>query len=143
MWLINQPTIDTFGFPQELLHTARKVKPNLLESATTKWSMEIFKGDDEKTLKPLDQTLIAQFKAEHLGKENEKWYKQLISKLAINTSFRKLWNTIDASDYHKKLYEYEYKLLKWPNGKKITYHVFDSKLVFDKRFIVVLYLQEK
>ena len=142
MLLINQPTIDIFGFPQELLQTARKVKPNLLESVTTKWPMEIFKGDDKKTLKPLAETLVAQFKAEHLGKENEKWYKQLINNLSNNEVFRKLWNTISASDYHKKLSEYEYKLIKWPNGKIITYHVFDSKLVFDKRFIAVLYLQE-
>jgi transcriptional regulator with XRE-family HTH domain len=142
MLLVNQPTIDIFGFPQDLLQTAKKMKPNLLESAISDWKIEIFKGDDKETLKPLAQTLIAQFKAEHLGKENEKWYKLLINKLSAHAPFRKLWNTIDAKDYHKKLYEYEYKQIKWPNGKTITYHVFDSKLVFDRRFIVVLYLKE-
>jgi transcriptional regulator with XRE-family HTH domain len=142
MLLINQPTIDIFQFPQELLKTAPKIKPNLLESVIKDWQIEILKGDDKNNLKPLAQTLVAQFKAEHLGKENERWYKQLISKLSSNEYFRKLWNTIDASNYHKKLYEYEYKMVRWPNGKTATYHVFDSKLVSDRRFIVVLYLQE-
>ena len=141
--LINQPAIDIFKFPQELLRIVRKINFNVLGGAATKWPMEIFKGDDKDTLKPLDQTLVAQFKAEHLGKENEKWYKHLVNSFMGDASFRKLWDTIDATDYHKKLYDYEYKLIKWPNGKIITYHIFDSKLVFDRRFIVVLYLQEK
>lgn len=139
--LINQATIDVFGFPQALLKTAYKVKPNLLENVAMDWKIEIFKGDDEKTLRPLEETLVAQFKVEHLGHENDKWYKQIITKLAASEKFRKLWSTIDAKDYHKKLFEYEYKVVRWPKTGKIkTYHVFDSKLVFDRRFIVVLYL---
>jgi transcriptional regulator with XRE-family HTH domain len=142
--LINQPTVDVFNFPKELLlKTALKIKPNLLEITIRDWHIEIFKGDDKKTLKPLAQTLVAQFKTEQLGRENEKWYNQLIGNLSKNSTFRNLWNTIDAGDYHKKLFEYEYKLVKWPNSKTITYHVFDSKLVSDRRFIVVLYLQDK
>lgn len=35
------------------------------------------------------------------------------------------------------------KTLKWPNGKETIYHVFDSRLVKDRRFIAVLYLQDK
>jgi transcriptional regulator with XRE-family HTH domain len=143
MWLVNRPTIDVFGFPQDLLKTIRKANLNTLGTATRNWDMEILKGDDKKNLRSFAQTLIAQFKAEHLGAENEKWYKQLIDKLAKDSSFSKLWNSIGAKDYHKKLYEYEYKSIKRQDGKTINYHIFDSKLVFDRRFDVILYLQDK
>jgi transcriptional regulator with XRE-family HTH domain len=140
--LINQPTVDVFRFPQELTKPTQNLRPNLLGIIIKKWHIEIFKGDNGENLKPLTETLIPQFKAEHLGAENEKWYKKLVNSLLSNAEFLNLWNKQDAKDYHKKLYEYEYKMLKWPNGKKTAYNVFDSRLVQDRRFIVVLYLQE-
>lgn len=140
---INQPAIDVFGFPQKLLDNVHKININLLDYLITPKEIEILKGDDKDTLKPLDQTMIAQFKAEHLGKENERWYKEIITRLVKNDEFRHLWNSVTANNYHKKLYEYEYKMVKYPKTNKILrYHVFDSKLVFDKRFSVTLYLED-
>lgn len=141
--LINQSTVDIFRFPQELTRLKHEMRPNLLEIVIRDWHVKIFKGDSKKNLKPLTETLIPQFKTEHMGQENEKWYKKLTKDLSSNDSFRRLWNRMNINNYHKKLYEYEYKLIKWPNGKTIAYHVFDSRLVQDRRFIVVLYLPEK
>lgn len=142
--LMNQPTIDVFGFPPELFKKVSKLKPNLLENVISPWEMEIFKGDDKNSLKPFNETLVAQFKFEHIGQENERWYKQLVLKLADNESFRNLWSKIQSTDYHKKLSEYEYKEVRWPKSRKvIRYHVFDSKLVFDRRFTATLYLESK
>jgi len=138
----NQATIDTFGFPQNLLKNIQKININLLDYLTTPHEIEIFKGDDKDTLKPLDETMIAQFKAEHLGMENERWYKDLVAKLVKHDNLRHIWNTISANDYHKKLLEYEYKMIRFPKKDlEVHYHIFDSKLVFDKRFSVTLYLQ--
>lgn len=143
MLLVNQHAIDLFGFPQSYLRGVRKVNFNLLEGVTRKFPNETFKGNYRKDLKPMDSTLISQFKSEHLGKENEKWYKQLIKRYSTNPTFNTLWNTISANDHHEKLSEYEYVLKKWPDGKTVTHHVFESKLVSDKRFTVVLQLREK
>ncbi|MDP2586113.1 MAG: helix-turn-helix transcriptional regulator [Candidatus Levybacteria bacterium] len=140
--LVNQHAIDLFGFPQTFLKEVRKANINLLEGTIRKFPNETFKGNYKENLKPIAPTLISQFKSEHLGKENEKWYKELINRFSTNPSFNKLWNTISADDYHEKLSEYEYVLKKWPNGKIVTHHVFESTLVSDKRFTVVLQLRE-
>ena len=129
--LVNQHAIDLFGFPQAYLRGVRKANFNLLEGVTRKFPNETFKGNYKENLKPIAPTLISQFKSEHLGKEKEKWYKQLIKKYSVNPIFNKLWNTISANDHHEKLSEYEYVLKKWPNGKTVLHHVFESKLVSD------------
>jgi transcriptional regulator with XRE-family HTH domain len=141
--LINKSAIDIFGLPQEYLTNVREANLNLLEGTTIKFPNEILKGDDKKNIEPLAPTLVAQFKYEHLGNESEKWYRQLVNRLSINPYFNKLWNTISADDYHKKLSEYEYIVRKWPDGKIIAHHLFEPKLVSDRRFAVILYLQDK
>jgi len=107
--------------------------------------VDIFKGDDEKNLKPFPIAQTAQFKFEQTGRENDSWYKKLIGKLTKNPEFRKIWASVDQSIYHKKLLDYEYKEIKWPNNEKPEqkYHVFSSRLITDQRFQLTLYLPAK
>lgn len=137
--IVNQPTIDVFGYPPELIDP-KKLKMNILDFILYPKSMDIVKGHSKNQLKPYEQALIAQFKAEHLGRENEKWYKQLIQKYAKEEKFREIWSKIGLTDYHKRLYEYEYKILTWPDGRQKAFHVFNCNLVSDTRFVTVLYL---
>jgi transcriptional regulator with XRE-family HTH domain len=101
---------------------------------------EIFKGDDESSLQPRVQELISQFKAENLGWENHKWYKDIILKYSRDKRFLDIWNDIRVEDYKRRFLEYEYMLIKYPNGKEKRYHIIVSELLFDKRFIFIFYL---
>ncbi|EKD84991.1 MAG: transcriptional regulator, XRE family [uncultured bacterium] len=146
--LINQATVETFGFPRDFINQVPIVKPNLLEmviAPKTFMPVDIFKGDDEKNLKPFPIAQTAQFKFEQTGRENDSWYKKLIGKLTKNPEFRKIWASVDQSIYHKKLLDYEYKEIKWPNNEKPEqkYHVFSSRLITDQRFQLTLYLPAK
>jgi len=143
--MVNQPTIETFGFPKNFINQVLKIKPNLLEMVIAPkqfMPVDIFKGDNEKNLKSFPVAQVGQFKFEQLGRENDSWYKKLIGKLTKDERFRKLWQEVDQNTYHKKLLDYEYKIIKWPNREKPDkkYHVFSSRLISDQRFQVILYL---
>lgn len=141
---MNTKTADAFGFSEKLLKSIPKLKPNLLEFVIAPkevMPVEIFKGDDEESLQPFNIAQIAQFKVEQIGRENDSWYKKLIEKLAGNENFRKIWNEATVEIYHKKLLDYEYKVIKWPNSKKPIqkYNLFTTRLISDPRFQIVLY----
>lgn len=143
--MVNQAVIETFGFPKDFINQAPKVKPNLLEMVIAPkqfMPVEILKGDNEENLKPFAIAQTAQFKFEQLGRENDGWYKKLIGKLTKDPEFRKIWLNTDSKSYHKKMLDYEYKIIKWPNNEKpeVRYHVFSSRLISDQRFQLVLYL---
>lgn len=143
--MVNQAVVETFGFPKDFISQVPKLKPNLLELVIAPKELlpvEIFKGDDEKNLKPFAIAQTAQFKFEQLGREGDGWYKKLIGKLTKDPEFRKIWLNTNSKTYHKKMLDYEYKIIKWPNRKKPDkrYHVFSSRLISDQRFQVVLYL---
>lgn len=143
--MVNQATIETFGFPKGFISLVPKTKPNLLELVVAPKELlpvEILKGDNETNLTPFPIAQVGQFKFEQLGRENDSWYKKLIGNLTKNEKFRRLWQEIDHDTYHKKLLDYEYKIIKWPNNKKpeVRYHVFSSRLISDQRFQVILYL---
>lgn len=143
--MVNQATIETFGFPKDFINLVPKLKPNLLELVIAPKELlpvEIFKGDDEKNLKPFAVAQTAQFKFEQLGREGDGWYKKLIGRLTEDPEFRKIWLNTDSKTYHKKLLDYEYKIIKWPNNEKpeVRYHVFSSRLISDQRFQITLYL---
>ena len=98
--LINQATVETFGFPRDFINQVPIVKPNLLEmviAPKTFMPVDIFKGDDEKNLKPFPIAQTAQFKFEQTGRENDSWYKKLIGKLTKNPEFRKIVSTKNIS----------------------------------------------
>lgn len=143
--LMNKKTVDVFGFPEMMVKNVTMSKPNLLEFAIAPKDIvpvDIFKGDNEDSLKPFLVAQIAQFKIEQNGRENDTWYKQLIAKLAQNNQFIKLWNEIKPTDYHKRLLDYEYKIVEWPDDKqrKYQFYIFTSRLIFDQRFQIVHYL---
>ncbi len=141
---MNFKTVEVFGFPKELISQIPKLKPNLLEFAIAPketMPVSVWKGDDEKSLKVFEIAQIAQFKVEQLGRENDTWYKKLIEKLAKNDRFRKLWFEVKPEVYHKKLLDYEYKIVELPDNfpKAIKFHIFTSRIITDQRFQLVLY----
>ncbi len=144
-FLMNKETAKVFGFPQELVSQASRIKPNLLEFVIAPRELmpaKIWKGDDEENLKPFGIAQVAQFKVEQLGRESDGWYKKLIAKLIENNQFRKLWMEVKPGFYHKKLLDYEYKVVKL-SGKQLKtfkFHIFTSRLISDQRFQIVLYL---
>ncbi len=137
---LNKSTIDVFHFSRDLLTGKPLFQLNLLDNIIMPLEVEVFKGDDKDSLLPLNRVLVSQFKAEHLGQENDKWYKQLVSNYLKNKNFYYLWEKYTAEVYHKKLREYEYKLVKEKNGSTSIFHIFDSSLINDRRFTLVLYL---
>lgn len=144
---LNQWTIDVFKLPPFLRNISLKIAPNLLEfpfSTKEVLPVDIKKGDDEKSTQPFQIAQVAQFKVEQNGRDNEKWYKDLIKKLTQNDQFRQVWSTLEPQKYHKKLLDYEYKVVTWPDKTRKTFkfHIFTSRLISDQRFQVVLYLPQ-
>ncbi|KKR81308.1 MAG: hypothetical protein UU73_C0003G0128 [Candidatus Daviesbacteria bacterium GW2011_GWA1_41_61] len=142
---LNQHTIDIFKLPSALKSISFKKAPNLLEflfSPKEVLPVKIEKGDDDKSVQPFPIAQVAQFKVEQNGRDNEKWYKDLIKKLMQNEQFRQVWPKVDPKQYHKKLLDYEYKVITWPDKshKTFRFHIFTSRLIQDQRFQVVLYL---
>lgn len=67
---------------------------------------------------------------------------KFIQSLMEYNEFRKFWPKIDLTDYHKKLYDYEYKRITGVyNGKKkvLKFHLLTAKVINDPRFQVTLY----
>lgn len=142
---LNEATGKDLGIPSEILRQAIKNKYNLLEfvgAPKVVLASELYKGDDEYNLQHFDVAQIAQFKVEQIGREKDSWYKKLIAKLSKNEYFRKQWIQVKPQSYHKKLLDYEYKEVRWPD-KIFKYHVFTSRLIEDQRFQLVLYLPVK
>lgn len=143
--MVNRGIIETFGFPRDFINQVSKLKPNLLGMVIAPkdfMPVKILKGDCENNVKPFAIAQTAQFKFEQLGREDDEWYKRLVGKLTKNPKFRKIWLSVQDDTYHKKLLDYEYKIIKWPNGEKPEqkYHVFSSRLISDQRFQITLYL---
>lgn len=140
---MNSATAKALGFPEELAKNIPKTRPNLLEFVIAPkdiMPVEIFKGDDEQSLKPFGIAQTSQFKVEQAGRENDLWLKKLLGRLMKNTEFRKLWSQSGPGSYHKRLLDYEYKVIKWPDGKIEKYHVFTSRIISDIRFQLTIYL---
>jgi len=140
----NVPDAKTFYIPSNF--DFLKNNFNLLEfpfQPKSSLPIEIFKGEDAKTMEPLALAHVAEFKIEQHMRSNETWYQKLISKLMKNEIFREHWSKDSLTFYNKKLLDYRYKEVKgnW-TGKRQTlkFHIFNSELVSDPRFIMVLYL---
>ena len=141
----NDATAKTFFIGPEMQKDLIKIKPNLLEFAFLPKEMlpvEIFKGEDNKHIKPFSIAQIAQFKIEQIMRTNEKWYRELIKKMLTNDKFNKLWREITPDSYPKTLLDYEYKIVKgnWVNKKTtLRFHLLTSRVISDVRFQTVLY----
>lgn len=102
----------------------------------------IQKGEDEENLKDFEIAQIATFKTENEQYQNEKWYKKLIKDMMNYDRFRELWPKVTKEEYHKTLFDYEFKtMLGIHTGKKINlkFHVSTGKVISDPRFQLVLY----
>lgn len=145
-WLYtNIYTLKTAGLPDKFKKVVKKDKPNFLEFPflpKEQFAIEILKGEDADNLKTFQVAQIAAFKTENLHYQNESWYKSLIKSLMKYQDFRKFWPKITLADYHKKLFDYEYKrMIGEYEGKKrsLDFHLQTAKLITDPRFQVVLY----
>lgn len=145
-WLYtNLYTIKVAGYSPNFKKVVIKNRPSFLEFPfypKEQFGIEVSKGEDEKSLKPFDVAQIAAFKSENEKFQNESWYKKLVKYLMKYEKFRKLWPIITIKDYHKKLFDYEYKRMEGIyNGKRKTldFHLQTAKLITDPRFQIVLY----
>lgn len=145
-WLYtNIYTLKTVGFPDKFKKVVERDKPNFLEFPflpKEQLTVEILKGENVDTLKSFQVAQIAAFKTENLHYQNESWYKNLVKHLMKYEDFRELWPKISLKDYHKKLFDYEYKrMIGEYDGKKqsLDFHLQTAKLITEPRFQVVLY----
>lgn len=141
----NEFSITVFGLPLSWVKAAPKVKPSVLEFAFLPKEVlptEVMKGEDKDSLKPLKIAQIAAFKTENSHYQNEFWYKKIVQGLMKYEDFRSLWPKVDQGDYHKKLFDYEYKrIIGVHKGKRtvLDFHISTAKVINDPRFQVVLY----
>ena len=141
----NVHTMTIAAWPPVFKKRMIRDKPNFLEFPflpKEQFNVEVFKGEDEKTLKPFQVAQIAAFKSENEKFQNESWYKKLVKYLMKYEDFRKLWPKVTLNDYQKKLFDYEYKrVIGNYNGQKsiLDFHLQTAKLITDPRFQVVLY----
>lgn len=145
-WLYtNEATLTKISYPISYKKQIPKLKMNFLEVPflpVEQLTVKIWKGENKENLKPLEIAQIAAFKYENAGFQDESWYKKLVQSLTKYPKFRELWPKVDLSQYHKKLFDYEYKRFEGIyHGKKqiFDYHVFTARLINDPRFQVVLY----
>lgn len=145
-WLYtNIHTLKTAGLPPKFKKVIIKNSPNFLEFPflpKEQFNIEVSKGEDINNLKPFQIAQIAAFKTENLHYQNESWYKSLIRSLMKYEDFRELWPKISLKDYHKRLFDYEYKRMTGKyNGKKqsLDFHLQTARLITDPRFQIVLY----
>lgn len=142
---LNNNALKVINYPPDFKEVIKKIKPNFLEFPflpKEQFSIEVSKGEDENNLKPFKIAQIASFKSENIRYQNESWYKKLIQYLLKYEDFRKLWPKVSLEQYHKKLFDYEYKKMTGIyNGKKQTlyFHLQTAKLITDPRFQIVLY----
>jgi transcriptional regulator with XRE-family HTH domain len=126
-------------------NTIEKERVNILEFPffpRNSLSVDVEKGEDEASLKPFIIAQIAAFKTETFHYQNESWYKKTIQYLMKYEKFRELWPIIELKDYHKKLFDSEYKRITGIyNGKKwvLNFHMFTAKVITDPRFQITFY----
>ncbi|MBI2020234.1 helix-turn-helix domain-containing protein [Candidatus Daviesbacteria bacterium] len=141
----NDLNLKVLTLPLSVKDFIEKEYPNVLLFAflpKEQFPAEVEKGEDKNHLKPFQIAQIAAFKTETHQFQNEGWYNKLVQDLMKFEKFRELWSKIDQKDYHKKLYDYEYKKINSVyEGKKrsFEFHIFTAKIIYDPRFQLVLY----
>jgi transcriptional regulator with XRE-family HTH domain len=145
-WLYtNKHTLTAANIPTTQTVWVKENRPNFLMFpfvSKDQLPAEIMKGEDANNLKPFAVAQIAAFKTENEQYQNESWYKNLVKDLMKFDLFRELWPKIDLTEYHKKLFDYEYKQMTGiHNGKKVAlqFHVSTGKVIKDPRFQLVIY----
>ena len=142
---VNKISISIFGMDLSWVDIIRKNRPNAVEFAFLSKDIrpaDVWKGESEDKLKPIEIAQVAAFKTETFHYQNEYWFKKTIQSLMKYERFREIWPKISLQDYHKKLLDYEYKrIIETRKGKKKIYnfHIFTTKLINDPRFQIVMY----
>lgn len=136
-----------FKLPDKEYRFLKENNPNWLEALFLRKSfsnVQIKAGYTEKNMRPFEEYLISHFKFEHRSNTNEKWFRNLLSKLVQDDLFRKLWSRIPASTEENHLlynYEINYFTGNW-RGKEETlkFHIFAVHPTFDSRFALLLHM---
>ncbi len=141
----NYLNLEVANLPKSWKKMVEQVKPNVLMLPflpQDQFPVKIEKGEDEKHLKSFQIAQIAAFKTENSKYQNESWYKKLTKSLMDYEDFRELWPNVRLEDYHKKLFDYEYKrVIGVYQGKRksLDFHLFTAKMISDSRFQIVFY----
>lgn len=120
--------------------------PNWLEMLFLRKSFNRIKmraGYREGELKPFEEFQVAHFKFESVAYSNEKWFRKLLSKLSVDSDFRKLWAEVPPSKEGHLLYEYEFDECtgNWRGREEtLRFHVFSIHPTFDFRFYLMVCL---
>lgn len=131
----NIPNLDSFNMPHSYKDQIAKMGFTSLEFPFMPKdiiTVEVWKGEDENSLKPYDIAQIAAFKTENYKFQDESWYKKTVQKLMKYDHFRELWPKIGVEKYHKKLMDYEFKRIKGNYKGKIrtlNFHVFTNRII--------------
>lgn len=141
----NYLNLEAANLPKSWKKMVERIKPNVLMFPflpKDQFPVKIEKGEDAEHLKSFQIAQVAAFKTENSRYQNESWYKKLIQALMEYEDFRKLWPKVGLEDYHKKLFDYEYKRMTGVyQGKKrsLDFHLFTAKMISDPRFQIVFY----
>lgn len=138
----NKSNLKLFNLPDEWKDKIILEKPNVLAFPFLQKDKydQVYKGEDEESLRPYAENQISNFRTENHRFQNESWYKKLINSLMGNDEFRKIWNQVETNIFTKKLYDYEYakNIIYIDNTKKeLNHHIFSSRLVNDPRFQIM------
>lgn len=145
-WLYtNIHDLVVFALPLSIKDKVFDLKINMLEVPflpKEQFKVEVWKGEDKDHLNTFEVAQIAAFKTENYKFQNESWYKKVVIKLMKNDRFRELWPRIGVGQYHKKLFDYEYKRVKGvirEEFRTLNFHVFTNKVISSPQLQVVLY----
>lgn len=140
------------GLGRELFHISdeqylyiEKNYPNWLEIVFIEkffTNVEIRGGFSEKKLLPFHEFEIAHFKFEHSSNSNERWYRNLLTRVSKESVFREKWNTVQKFSKDHLLYEYEVDefIGVWKGKKqKLKFHIFSVHPTFDFRFYLMIH----
>ena len=100
--------------------------------------VSIREGYKKALMYPYDEFQLAYFKDELAPYTNDRWYKDLMSRLSEDEHFRKLWSNIPAFP-NATLYEYVYKEIsgEWIGTHQVLkFHSFSIRPSFDFRYFI-------
>lgn len=144
IYYFNKEAIEVFNLNPE---TAKKVNEGKLHWLELLFEdgyadqIEIEGSNSDLKLKPFVEHLIALFKYEHQGNSNERWYRNILSRLSKKPQFLKLWKNVEPYSQEHLLYEFELNTFEGEfRGKKqkLSFNIFNIHTTIDFRFYVTI-----
>jgi len=138
---INNSIRKIFTIPEKEYEYINSEMPNWMELVflrKTFSKVAIREGYNKGTLYPYDEFQLAYFKDELAPYTQDRWYKDLISRLSKDKHFRKLWSSVPALK-NIALYEYWYKEIsgKWKDKPEVLkFHSLSIRPSFDFRYFI-------